>query len=317
VDFHPVSRRLVVRDLGEIDIAELNYDVLSWSEINIAQLFEPDLNVANPTRLLPTLRKSLVAVEPPLAALDEAELRARLALNQVGADTAENISIKQTGKAVSVTGFVETEPRKREIEEALAVIPLVSASISTFELRRQRLAPSDQTQVGHITEQSLAAQSSPLEMLLASHSLPQEQAVQLSRDLFDEALEIDRQALAIDMLEKRFPWSYRSNLTVESRTLFQELFQRHRSALNVALAKEQNLVRPFEGKRLSDPLDNSSASEPNATADLLRFAAENRRLSGELLAHGGADAQRSGEVIMKELAESLQQCEQIAQSLER
>ncbi len=315
-DFHPVSRRLVVRDLGEIDISELNYDVLSWSEVNIAQLFEPDINVASPTPLLPTLRKSLAAVGPSLAALDEAELRARLALNQVGADTAENISIKQTGKAVSITGFVETEPRKREIEEALAGIPLVSASISTFELRRQRLAASDQTQVSHITEQSLATQSSPLEMFLTSHSVPQEQAVQLSRDLFDEALEIDRQALAIDSLEKRFSSSYRNNLSAENRTLFQELFQRHRAALNVALAKERVLVSPFEGKLLLNSLGDSTGSDPNVAADLLRSAAENRRLSGELLAHGGTDAQRSGEVIMKELAESLRQCEQIAQSLE-
>ena len=316
-DFHPVSRRLVVRDLGEIDISEMNYDVLAWSEVDIAQLFEPDINIANSAPLLPTLRKSLVAVGPSLAALDEAELRARLALNQVGADTAENISVKQTGKVVSITGFVETGPRKREIEHALAGIPLVSASISTFELRQQRLGPSDQTQVSHITEQSLAAQSSPLETFLASHSLPQEQAVQLSRGLFDEALEIDRQALAIDSLEKRFPSPYQNNLTAENKALFQELFQRHRSALNAALAKEQDLVKPFEGRLPSDPPGNSSVSDPNAPADLLRFAGENRRLSGELLAHGGTDAQRSGEVIMKELADSLRRCEQIAQSLER
>jgi hypothetical protein len=38
-DFHPVARHLLRRDLSEIDIAELSYGVLSWSAMDVAQLF--------------------------------------------------------------------------------------------------------------------------------------------------------------------------------------------------------------------------------------------------------------------------------------
>src|ERR1700733_5096613 len=41
-DFHPTARRLVLRDLGEIEISELNFAVLGWDQINASSLFEAE-----------------------------------------------------------------------------------------------------------------------------------------------------------------------------------------------------------------------------------------------------------------------------------
>jgi hypothetical protein len=311
-DFRPVARRLVFRDLGEIDISELNYEVLPWSAVNVAQLFELETAAPAPSALQPALRKPVPAV-PTVAALDEAELRARLALSEIGADTGENISVERTGTSVAITGFVETQPRKREIDQALLGLPLVSTSVSTFELRNQQLAASDEAQPSHVTENAAVAQTSPLEAYLASRSVPQEQAVQMSRDLFDDALEIDRQSLALDALERRFPPAAQTALTAANLALFRQLFARHLSALNQALQKERELISAYVGEL---PEDTMTAGEGSAAADLLRSATENMRLSSELLTHS-KDEQRSADVILKELAQSLQRCQRIATSLGR
>jgi len=309
-DFHPVARRLVLRDLGEIEIAELTYDVLPWNEVDIAQLFEPELGTLPPPVLSSALRKPLAPM-PSAAALDEAELRARLALSEIGADTGEGISITQTATSIDITGFVETQLRKREIDQALVDVPLTHTSVSTFEVRNQQVAASDQIQPGHISEQDVVAQGSPLEAYLASRSVPQEQAVELSRGLFDEALEIDRHSLVLDALEKRFPPAAQGALTPANLALFRQLFGHHLSALQSAIQKERELIG---GYAETVPSRTQPMSQTYKASDLLQSTTANRQLSDELLAHGRS-GQRPGDVILAELAESLQRCERIAGSL--
>ena len=308
-DFHPVARRLVLRDLGEIDIAERSYDVLPWSAVNAAELFESDSPVV--PFAPPAVHKPALAA-PSADALDEAELRARIALSEIGADMGENVSVQRNKDSVTIAGFVETEPRKREIDQALAGLPLVSTTVSTFELRNQQLARSEPAQPSSVREEDLVVQRSPLDIYLSAHSVPQDQAVQLSRDLLDEALQIDRQALALESLETRFPSAEQNSLTNENAALLKDLFSVHISALKVAIQKEQELIRPYAGGPAEIPL----SADIFTTSDLVRFANENRRLSGELLAQQ-KDAQRPGDVILAELAKSLEQCELISEKLGR
>src|SRR5260370_39186455 len=47
-DFHPVKRTVELVDVGTVEIAELNYAVLSWNAVN-ADLFEPLAPTAAPT----------------------------------------------------------------------------------------------------------------------------------------------------------------------------------------------------------------------------------------------------------------------------
>lgn len=307
-DFHPVARRLVMRDLGEVEISELSYDVLPWDAVNVAELFEPEVPVlaVAPSALRP------VRTVPPVAALDKSELRARLVLNEIGADTGENISIERNRGSIAITGFVETQSRKNEIDQALLGLPFVSASVSTFETRNRQLVSSGQPI--SVQQQDVIAVVSPLQKYLASRSLPSDQAVQLSRDLLDEALEIDRQALALDLLEKRFPEAVQEGMAADNKALLQQLVTRYLSAINVAIQKERNLIGLVIGELPS--YDSSNSTEIYTAADLLLFAHENRRLSGELLSQSN-EMQRPGDVILAELADALLQCERVTAQLGR
>ena len=305
-DFHPIERHLLFRDLGELEIAELSYDVLPWEAVDVAGLFEPELTSAPVTRVSRAPRLSL----PPSAALDGAELRARLALNEIGADTVENILIERTSDSVKVAGLVETHARKREIDDALAGIPLVSCAVTTFEggAHHDQQAP---TKI--VREQDVVTQKSPLETYLASRSVPSAQAVQFSRDLINEALQIDRRALALDALEKRFPEAAQSELTAENRGLLQQLVLRHQTALLTAIQKQKQLVKPYRSSRL--PEQPAEDSEAVNTGNLLRLANQIRQVSTDLLGSEGGNGQRSGEKMLAELAESLDHCEWVAHGL--
>lgn len=308
-DFHPVARHLLLRDFGEVEIAELSYDVLPWEAVDVSQWFVTD---APATAIIPpALRRSSISVSPS-AALDGAELRARLALNAIGADTGENLFLEHTRDSVTVRGFVETQARKREIDDALAGIPLVSSSVSTFEHRAHE-APAEQAQAPRVRSEDVVVEKSPLETYLAARSVPSPQDVQFSRDLIDHALEIDRQALALDSLEKRYSESVRKALSPENRALLGQLVGRHEISLSSAIQKERELIKPYVGELPSEQ-SNSEVSESVSSANLLRLANHIRQLAGDLLVPE-KDGQRSGEAILAELAESLKHCERVANGL--
>ena len=308
-DFHPVARHLLLRDFGEVEIAELSYDVLPWDAVDVSQWFVTD---APASAIMPApLRKPAVSVAPS-AAFDGAELRARLALNAIGADTGENLFLEHTRDSVTVRGFVETQARKREIDDALAGIPLVSSSVSTFEHRAHE-SPPQQAQSTTVRSEDVVVQKSPLETYLAARSVPSPQDVQLSRDLIDHALEIDRQALALDSLEKRYPESVSKALSSENRALLVQLVRRHEIALLSAIQKEREVIKSYLGELRSDH-SNDETSESVSTANLLRLANHIRQLAGDLLVPG-KEGQRSGQAILAELAESLEHCERVATGL--
>ena len=302
-DFHPVARHLLFRDLAEVEIAELSYDLLPWEAVDVAELFEPDLPAARVTSL-----PSRTSLSLPQSALDGAELRARLALNEIGADTSESIFLERTSDSVKVAGFVESLARKREIDDALAGIPLVSSSVNTFEGRSRHL---HQKQTTIIREQDVVAQRSPLQTYLALRFVPSAQAIQFSRDLINEALQIDRHALALDSLEQRFPEATQSDLTPENRVLLQQLLRCHQVALLTAIQKQKELVKPYHSDLAPD--QSGTSSETINTRHLLRLANQIRQLSADLL--GSGDGQRSAEAMLAELAKSLDDCERVANGL--
>src|ERR1700753_2096846 len=69
---------------------------------------------------LPSLHRPLA---PTPEQLDETELTARLILNQLAADTGEQIAIHRLPDVIEVDGLVETEEGKRQLETHLASVP--------------------------------------------------------------------------------------------------------------------------------------------------------------------------------------------------
>jgi hypothetical protein len=313
-DFHPVARRLILRDSREIEISELNYDVLGWKEVNTGLLFEPEPGTTSVRASAGPAAKEAAPMLPTVASLDEAELRARLALNRMDADTAEQISVTESRASVVINGFVENEERKKEIENGLGDIPLVTTSIRTFEEQALLQGGEMRTGVTRVNEYSVIADESPFDRFFAARSVAQEERAEVSRKLFAAALTIQREALALDLLEKRFPNTERSQLSSGSVALLAELRSKHKANLASAMSMETSVL-----DRYSPPVALQQRGEGLAepmTEVLLAAATQNKKLCDEAL-QAGQNAGRPAEKILAEMHESLDRIQDIAGKLSR
>jgi hypothetical protein len=313
-DFHPVARRVVFRDARKIEISELNYDVLGWDEVNTAMLFEPG---PGPTveRITPKpVLREAAPMLPSVASLDEAELRARLALNRMNADTTEQISVIESRTSVVISGFVETGDRKKEIERGLRDIPLITTSIRTFEEQALSQEAGVKSNAARINEYSVVAEESPLDRFLAAHSIEREERAEMSRRLFDAALTIQREALALDGLEKRFSVAERAKLSSNGWALLDQLRDKHKTNLASAISIEASILEKYS-PAVAQQQTSAEPAEP-LTEVLLTSATQNKKLCDEALATAG-DATRSAEEILAEMQTSLEQIQGIAVRLNR
>lgn len=313
-DFHPVARRLILRDSREIEISELNYDVLGWNEVNTGLLFEPEPGTVTARASAESAAKAAAAMLPSVVSLDEAELRARLALNRMDADTTEQISITESRTSVVISGFVENEERKKEIESGLREIPLVTTSIRTYEEQALSQGSGTGTDVRRVNEYSVVADESPLDRFLAARSVAQEERAEVSRKLFAAALTIQREALALNSLEKRFPVVERSQLSSGGVALLAELRSKHRSNLANATSVEAGVLEKYSPAAALQQRGEGPAE--STTEILLATATQNKKLCDEAL-KADRQAPRPGEEILGEMRESLDRIQEIAGKLDR
>src|SRR5260370_36429604 len=75
-NFHPVKRTVELLDVGTVEIAELNYAVLSWNAVN-EDLFEPLFPTMAPAPSLHAVAPAPPVLPTPTQLLD-AELQARV-----------------------------------------------------------------------------------------------------------------------------------------------------------------------------------------------------------------------------------------------
>jgi hypothetical protein len=298
-DFHPLQRTIVFRDQGVIEIAELDYHVLGWTQEN-AELFEP-LRPQIAERILP-MQPVLVARLPSLPTeeqLDEAELSARVILNQAHADTGEQIQLVRAAQRVDIRGLVETEERKQELQSQLRTLPFTTLSIlSVEELNRNSASSSEATAVSMV---SAEAQPSPLETLYLSLGQSVSSLSGVSQQLVDSALTVNQESRSITGLVSRFGSPAR--MTDLARASLSELVFSHREHLLAALEQEQVLLR--KTSKTPVPLDVSGSSRPaEDAASLVMLAERNLALCKELTL-GGAQPPRNAEVIIAELLRSL------------
>jgi hypothetical protein len=295
VDFHPTRRRIVFNDLPAIEISELNFDVSDWNEVTASSVFEPDTASLPVAPDLPKAAEPIPA-RPSLAALDEAELRARLALNKVNADFGEQIVIRQSQSYVEVTGIVETKERKQELENSLGGILLVRTSLQSIEEIPQRSAPLP----SQPTEEYSATHESQLQLYLASRSQNPEQVAKSGHELLEASIGIQREVHALDFLSTRFPATARINLSPSANATLKELVSRHKETLGSAINAERILVDHWATAA-------PSRSEPKSYAgyDDLRLAAgRNKELCDELLSTRQTNPRAVGE-ILSDLQESI------------
>jgi len=202
-DFHPIMRTISFRDTGNVEIAELDYDVMPWGAAN-SDWFEPAMRAAISDA--PTMH-AVVHLPHMLSdlELDEAELAARTTLNQLHADTGEPISLVRSTNGIDVKGVVDTNARKRELLFHLSHIPNVHILILSAEEIGPRL-PSRVVIVGGQPRQEDSTQEhpSPLEQYLHEKNLPMDQLVPASDNLLDGSLRILQLGVHLSELQSRF-----------------------------------------------------------------------------------------------------------------
>jgi DNA-directed RNA polymerase specialized sigma24 family protein len=293
-DFHPIERTVEFRDAETVEIAEVDYNVLPWSAPR-ESLFGP------PTRNLVS-DASRNSVSLPLLTkteLDEAELQARLALNQLHADTDGRIEVVRKPTGIQIRGIVESEQRKRELQARLSSLPHVRLSIST--LWEMAARPASRSAITRIKADSQTAQPSPLEAYLTSKGRSWEEINQLSRRLLDSSSAIHQEGKALSELSRRFAAD--TPLSNAAQSALYRLIASHQAKLLVALQTEDNILAGTGAPPLRAATLSSSGE-----VSLAMSAKQNRALCEELtLGSVATKSQSSAELKIAEVQKSINQ----------
>lgn len=298
-DFHPVRRTVAFRDNRTVEVSEVDFKILPWSAVD-ENAFEPIANVESavartPTRVLPFPRMPETLSSDQL---DEAELGARLVLNQLHADTGEQIEIGRISQGVEVKGLVETEDRKRELQKQLRIVPHLTVSIQSVADLKE--SPGASKGISSIETASMPDQPSPLEVYLLAQGRSVSGINVLARRLFNAALTVSQESKAIDDLRIHFAAGEQKTL-IASATL-SELIYSHRERLQFALKQERQLLA--EAGSVSAATE-AWVGQPGSSS-LMNAAARNLALCKELTQTGGLGAQ-SAEKILASMSISVEE----------
>lgn len=300
--FHTVSRTVTFKDNERVEIVELDDSVMPWPKSDpgwFESLEGPASSHGSAIATLHPLRQSSMT-PPTQGELDEAELGARLALMELNADGQERLSIVRGGDAVVITGLIASEPRKREIERRLRLVPHVTSAIRTF-------AQFDVSTPASVPQSPTALLSapevlSPLETLSAEYHLSAAETSELHDILLDAAFSLSQSALALRDLDSRFGLE---TLTNEGKSRYLILSKLYASRTRAATAKESDALTRLGERR-------PSATEP-VTDSIPVLASRNAQLCFELISRQ-TTTPRPARDILHELSSSLAAMEQAKES---
>jgi hypothetical protein len=288
-DFHPIERTVALRADETVEIAELHYDVLGWDAVNDG-LFEPVPGVP----VAPSVA-AVLAHLPSAEQLDLAELQARLVLNELHADSTEQLEFIRSPGSIEIKGVVDSDARKQQLVSGLKTVPhVVPAIFSVEDLSARR---TEANSVSSVRAYSTVVRESPLEHFLRAQGKGTEELNSISQRLLDAALSMKQEGTAIDDLQRRFGNDDR--LDEKGRTALQQLLSAHAMRLIAAADTEDKLLSEATG---------ATASANGATTDGSSIAAASAaplQLCKELIA-GRDGEQRDISVVAADLLRSTQ-----------
>jgi hypothetical protein len=293
-DFHPVARTIVFRDKAEIEIAELDYRVLPWEKVSMDLFESTNMQRANSIRHVQSDAVPSVPVVLSDSQMDDVELGVRLVLNQLNADTGEQLQIVRTPSGVIVQGLVETDQRRKDLVERLHLVPHVKASIvSIAEALKQN--PDNASGASEAQTVSVSTQPSPLETYFVAHGRDSGTLHNVSQQLLHEALTASQESRAISDLLERF--ARRGRMTELGNATLVELVYTHREKLLRALYEERALLRTIMPARVTEDIADVQDGQ---LSSLISVAERNLTLCEEL-ALGSNKQPRNAETIISEL----------------
>ncbi len=301
--FHPVERTVNFVDMGQVEIFEVNYAVLGWDAVN-GDLFEP-LPVES------TLARTIThaAVPAPVVALtsgqlDEAELQARLVLNQLNAESSERLEIIRNPTGVEVRGIVPTEERKRELQARLQPLAHVVPSISSFQdVVTQSNSPSE---ISSVKSASIVAQQpGPIEDYFVSLGKNREEARRLAQELYANAVLAQQETNLIGGLVDRFHSG--ETLSEQGVTALRELLDRHQAKFLAALEGEEKVLAEAG---IRQPPPQAYSRTPGRGVTAASAAEKNLSLCKELTSDGDTE-RRDVKELFAEVVESIAELRRI------
>jgi hypothetical protein len=296
-DFHPVRRTVAFRDSETVEIAELDFKILPWNDVN-ANLFDSGPSTETASRTAPARVLSLPRMpEPPTEGqLEETELGARLVLNQLHADTGQQIEINRTAQIVEIKGLVDTDDLKRALQMQLRILPYLTVSIQSVADLKNNPGTANDNVADNIRMASMPDQPSPLETYLLSGGRSVTDINVLAKQLFECALTISQESKAISDLLLRFGRGEQKSL-VASATL-SDLIYSHRERLRAALQSERELLAQAQAPSAME----ERASEPRPS--LIEASFRNMAFCRELTQNNSL-AMRSADKILADMAISV------------
>ncbi len=309
-DFHPVKRTVETRDQGTIEIAELNYAVLGWNAVN-ASLFEGA--VPSPSAIADT-HPVLIHAWPTPEQIDEAELEARIVLNQTKADTQDQIAISHSDDGVVVKGIVPTNQQKRELASSLRDIPYVHPDILSTEELSARSGSGQSSPADSAVSQTYSSdQPSPLAIYIQQKGMSQDQLNQVSQRLLDGSLTVQQGAAEISMLLKRF--SSPEQLDSQARANLQNLFASYSGSILSGLNEETSALKQIGIDQ--SPVQDVPSNLAQSDAETLRqFVSKNQLLCQELIT-ASSTPPRSATTIAADLQLSISRIQTVLTGMQK
>ena len=270
-DFHPIGRKVDLRNMGTIEVAELNYDVLPWGDAG-SQFDRPTLP-----------NSALKIPASPSVNSVETELAVRYALHKVRADLGEPIDVEQvSGSAsVSVVGIVDSAERKKELLAVLNGIQHVTSELQTEgEAGARELNAPITREVPDIVNVR-----SPIEQELQDHFGDPTAVEKFSKHAIALSGDVMAHAWALRHLSDRFGDPGARNevaLSPGARQLLETMRHDHRLAISDTTNELTQLLSPV--LRSMVPAD----PEPTTRLSLFASAQEVQRLILNLVSGAGS-----------------------------
>jgi hypothetical protein len=297
VDLHPVTRTVSFSDANQVEIAELEYRVLSWNEAPREWFYAPEPAIPLPSRVShPVIAEASPALTD--SQLDLAELQARLVLSRENADASEQIDLQRKQGGIVIDGLVSSDDRKRTLQAALAPLPHVISKLSTPQERELLAQEPTPPSSGPLKLVQSVSQPSPLFLFWKTRQRDPNQLPAITSRLMESSLRISQQSRALRSLGHDF--AGKPLATREERDAYEALWRDHRDKLRDAVAAQQSVVDLLSsgGSTSSEATRNLQAEGP--VDDLDRASTRSMQLCRELTA-GDAQDQRDAAQILIEL----------------
>jgi len=293
-DFHPIIRTAEFRDLGTVQIAELNYAIVPWATLN-QDLFASDgvssspLVAGSPSLRLPPPQRPI-----PDAELDLTELDVRTALHELHADFTDRLTISRNVTGVQVAGLVENDEQKLEVKQRLDLIPHLSTNLTTVSDASRHPEETKPPASVHIV--SVVAEPSLLETFLLEQGRSRDVSGDLADQFFAASTALVRANNALSQLKQRFP---PERLSPDALELYNRLIASWYGELNTALRRESEAIQQTG---IQVPPDETVRPQPIDTAAAIE---NNRTLLKELIGHD-APGTRTAPAVLTDLARSVE-----------